>query len=131
VSYQVPGSESSWPFASVALRIVLLLVMVFGLLSGWRRFAKQTFGDDDPPLRVPTKRVAWPLRPSNLLIAMGVGLFLYDALSYLTESSHSFGHGAELLVLFGFVLRSWENSALRETVDSDANQPPDSDSSKK
>jgi hypothetical protein len=97
------------------LWIVLLFLCVALLVDGWRRRANPT----------------WMLNPSNILIMLGVGPYIYKGLhdpSWDLRYSASIG---TMIIALAFVIRQWEDEAVREIDESDLDKEEGRDSPRK
>ena len=90
------------------LFIALLLLSAALLVNGWRRSEDLVFEGDNPSFGR-RSTWAWPLRPSNILIVLGFGFYIYKALQgpgWDVGGNEEFISG--LIVALACVVREWE-----------------------
>lgn len=108
-------SRNFWGLHVDVFGILIALLSFLSLLIYWRGWARQAFGDDKSETG---SRPRWPLRPSNLLILLAAGLYLYQVLQLHRYSIRE--SWAPILVLLAVIIRYWENDALRDVDVTDA-----------
>src|SRR3989442_14102444 len=108
MSLQLLASGSGFRNFPYALWIVLLSLCVAILVDEWGRWRNWAFKDhrDSGRRRAP----AWPLRPSNILILLGTGFYIYKGLynPWWDDVRYEASIGA-MIVALAFVIRKWEN----------------------
>lgn len=122
---QLPTNDSgNWNPQNVFQ--VFFLVLSAGLIiNECRRWVRATYDSNDDSGGRSTQ--TWTLRPSNILILVGAAFYIFRGTQeWLTEFRFT-GIVAVLLIGFGFVLRKWEDDAVRDTgvSDLDVENPKD------
>lgn len=96
-----------------ALRIVLTLLWLALLANGWHRWAVRAFESNHEAPRERSTGI-WPLRPSNLLMLSAAGFNIYEGLKDPPFGSRSSIGFTAMIFWLAFVIRHWENEALRK-----------------
>jgi len=106
------SGSGSWnpPYA---LTIVLTLLWLALLADGWHRWANRAFGSNHEASRKRSTSI-WPLRPSNLLMLFAAGFNIYEGLQDPPIGSRSSIGFTAMIFWLAFVIRHWENEALRK-----------------
>ena len=126
---QLPTSDpGNWNPQNV-FQVFFLFLSAGLIINECRRWARATFDTDEGSGKKPIHK--WTLRPSNTLILAGAAFYIYRGThEWLTEFRFT-GIIAVLLIGFGFVLRKWEDDAVRDTDVSDLDIEDPRDPSRK
>jgi hypothetical protein len=109
-----------WKCAS-GLNIILMVSLLVLEVNAWRRWANQALESDDEPISKRSRPV-WPLRPSNLLVLLGVGITFYSAVQHPPLGDQPLIGISAMLFCLAFVVRHWEREALRKADESGRDQ---------
>jgi hypothetical protein len=94
------------------LRIGALIFFLVLLVNPWRRWINLLIeGQPEPPKR---PAVRWPLRPSNLLILLGVGFYTYWGVYEPCPAPRFPFFCGVIVTVLAFVVRRWEDASVRE-----------------
>src|SRR5579863_8286753 len=96
------------------LYIAVILASLALLLYQWHLWAKVAFSSDSESGNRRTPR--WLLRPSNFLILLATGLYIYGSFNPYEYISKELICG--LLIILAFIIRYWEDDALRNVDES-------------
>ena len=130
MSLQLLASGSGFRNFPYALRIVLLSLAVALLVDGRRRWRNRAIKDDrDSGQR---HAAAWPLRPSNILIILAVGSYIYEGVYDLWWDDFLYPASAgAMIIALAFVIRQWEEESVNKIDESDLDEKTGSDSHRK
>jgi len=110
IFHQLFAGSSSFPKHSYGLWIVLLGLGIALFVDLRRRKVDRR----------------WLLRPSNILILLGVSFFIYKGLhdplweGFYDEGSYSGSGIGTIIITLAFVIRQWEADAVRDVDGSDS-----------
>jgi hypothetical protein len=97
-----------------SMRIPFVLFCLALMLNAWRRWMKYVVrNSSESAPRAATPK--WPLRPSNLLMILGMGTYIYCGLTDDdTVARFLFFVFSWIMIGGAFVLRYWEDEFTKE-----------------
>src|SRR2546425_6906977 len=126
---QLLGSGSGFRNPPYRLWIVFVFLAVALLVDGWRRWRNRAIKDDRDSGQ---RRAAWPLRPSNILIVLAVGSYIYEGVYNLWWDDFLYPSSiAAIIIALAFAIRKWEEESVSEIDESDSDEETRSDPPRK
>lgn|SRR5260370_1015482 len=103
-----PG-DSELPYS---FRVIYVLLFLALAVNAWRRWTDQVLKSnyESGPRRSTPK---WPLRPSNLLMLLGAGSYMYWGLQEKSAVSGYLFTLSWIIIGVAFVFRHWEDEFFR------------------